>query len=117
MPEPDRQPPQPRPISTARWLLLLTPSLPMLVAPLIAQAWVRANHERSETAMSRLFWVFLVAFPISAVLSIILGVQKEKWQHGRIESRARAFANGQGILFTACFIAYGGCAVAERVSH
>jgi len=113
---PDPQPPKPRGMSTARWLLLLTASLPMLFAPQIATAWSRAHDLHGERTFGPMLGTLLLTFAITAVLSIVLGVQMEKWKRGSVERLPRVVVYSLNILFTACFIAGAGCAVVSKFS-
>ena len=112
MPDPDPQPPQPRAVSPARWLLMLLPSVPIFLAPWIADAQSRLRHDRISddiigTAIEMLLWCLLA----SAVLSLVMGLLLEKWRQGTIESSARAVFYGLSILLTNCLISFAGCAV------
>ena len=58
----------------------------------------------------------LITFAISAVFSIILGVQMEKWKRGSVRSLPRVIVYALNILFTACFVAWAGCTVVWKFS-
>ena len=103
-------------MSAARWLLLLLPSVPMLLAPSIADAWSRAHNIQGERTMGPALGALLITFAISAVFSIILGVQMEKWKRGSVRSLPRVIVYALNILFTACFVAWAGCALVRKLS-
>ncbi len=113
---PDPQPQKKRGMSTARWLLLLTPSVPMLIAPPIATAWSHAQDLHGESTLGPALGTLLITFAISAVLSVVLGVQMEKWNRGPIQSFPRVVMYALNILFTACFVAGAECAVVSKFS-
>ena len=116
MPEPEPQPPQPRPVSAARCLLLLTPSVPLLVAPFIEDALVRyRNQMNSEGRVGTSIEVFFVAVCVSAVLAEVMGFLLEKWLHESSRSASRAAAYGLLIFLTDCIIAFAGCAVGSAI--
>ncbi len=116
MPDPDPQPPKLRGMSLVRWLLILSPSLPMLLTPFIADAWSRAQNLHGESTLGPALGTLLITFAISAVLSIVFGVQMEKWNRGSVQSLPRVIVYVLNILFTACFIAGAGCAVVSKFS-
>ena len=112
MPDPDPQPPKPRAVSPARWLLMLLPSVPMLLDPAIASAQIRSHgytisDDIIGLEIGTLFWTFC----ISAALSLVMGLLMEKWRHGAIDYFARAVFYALSILLTNCLIAFAGCAV------
>ncbi|MCX6980143.1 MAG: hypothetical protein NTV08_05240 [Verrucomicrobia bacterium] len=112
MPEPDPQPPHPRPISATRWLLMLLPSVPMLVSPLIANADARSRGlPVGEAQIANAIATFFMNFWASAALSIILGFLLEKWRHGTIEKLGRPISYGVQILIINFVIAFAGCTV------
>ena len=112
MSEPDPQPPQPRPVSIWRWLLMLAPSVPMLLSPLIAEARPHLPPGiASEEWIGLLGGTFLTCFLVSAVFSIILGLLLEKWRHGTIGKISRAISYGVQILAINFVIAFAGCTV------
>jgi hypothetical protein len=116
MPEPDPQPPQPRRISAARWLLMLVPSVPMLAAPFIEDALVRVrNQTDSEERIGTSIEVFFVAVFLSAVLAEIMGFLLEKWLHGSSRIYSRAAGYGVLIFFIDCIIAFVGCAAGAKL--
>ena len=116
MPDPDPQPPQPRGMSVGRWLLLLLPSVPLLVSPLIAGAWSRAYDVHGEATLGPELGALLITFAISAVLSVVLGVQMERWNRGTVQSLPRVIVYVLNILFTSCFVAYAGWVVMRKFS-
>ena len=112
MPDPDPQPPQPRAVSPARWLLMLLPSVPIILAPVVADAQIRSrsltmSDDIIGVSLGSLFW----AFCISALLSLVMGLLLEKWRYGTIEYFARAVLYMLSIFGTNCLIAFAGCAV------
>ena len=110
MSEPDPQPPQPRPISTARWLLMLVPSVPMLLAPQIVKVWTDSHDPRTtEGMLAKVLGLFAFHFTIAMVLSIVMGLLLEKWRYGAVQNLSRAIGSGASILFTNFFIAWAGC--------
>lgn len=111
MPEPDPQPPQPRAVSPARWLLMLLPSVPMILTSEVVDAQVRYGYKVSDETFEAEMQTLLLTFCISAVLSLVMGLLLEKWRHGAIQSFSRILGNAGSILFTNCFVAFGGCAV------
>ena len=112
MPKPDLGPPPQRGMSFGRWLLLLLPSVPMLVSPLIANAAAcLCGLGIGEAQISNALEKFIVSFAVSAVLSVIMGLLLEKWRHGAIEKHSRALSYGFQILVTNFFIAFAGCTV------
>ena len=115
MPEPDPQP-KPRAVSPARKLLMLLPSVPMLLAVPIADAWSRAHNVQGESAIGPALGALFITFAVSAVLSIALGVRLEKWNRGSIQSLPRVTMYALNILFTASFVAWAGCAVVSKFS-
>ena len=116
MPDPDPQPPKPRAVSPARWLLLLLPSVPMLIAPLIEDAQVHLrNQVDSEDRIGTVIVVFLLALSVSAVLSVIMGLLLEKWRYGAIKDNSRAIFCGFLILLVNCFISFTGCSVGSAI--
>jgi len=117
MPEPEPQPPHPRPISAWRWLLMLLPSVPMLVSPLIADAWSRRIQEPPREAAGAALVMLLFTGTISATLSFCLGFALEKWRGGNLWDWLRPLCYGVLILIVNAFISFAGCAVTERLSE
>ena len=117
MPDPDPQPPKPHAVSPARWLLMLLPSVPLLIAPVVADVVMRLRAPRpGEDAIGIAILVFLIAFLISSLLSFVLGFRLEKWRRGTIENKSEAIAASAIILFTNCLIAFAGCGVTASLS-
>src|SRR6185436_11379175 len=117
MPEPHPRPPQPRGMSIGRGLLLLLPSVPLLLAPFIAAAWSRAHDVQGEATIGPMLVASLIAFATTVVLSIFLGVRLEIWNRGAVQSLPRVIVYVLNILFTACFVALGGCHLLARLSR
>ena len=107
MPDPDPQPPQPRAVSPARWLLLLLPSVPMLLMP--SQTETVGGSGPSEAQISRLIQKGLFALVGAAALSFALGLLLEKWRRGSAENGFRAVCFGVAIFFINCLLAFAGC--------
>ena len=103
-------------MTVLRWLLLLLPAVPVLVLPFISEAWLRAYdiEIRGEGSLILLLGEFLISFAIAAVLSAILGAQMEKWKRGAVESIPRVIVYALNILFTACFVGWGGWALVNK---
>ena len=117
MPDPDPQPPKPRAVSPARWLLMLLPSVPIFLAPFVADAVMRfRTHRNGEDAIGMAILMLLFAFIISTVLSFILGFRLEKWRRGTTRSKSEAILASVLVLFTNCLIAFAGCAVGASLS-
>ena len=111
MPELDPQPLPPRPISIWRWLLMLVPSVPILAAPLIANALTRLPAEvASDEMIGTLTATFFSTLAISAVLSVVMGMHLEKWRHGGVQKISRAIGYGGEIFGFNLIIAFAGCA-------
>ena len=111
MPEPDSQPPQPRPIHPVRWLLMLLPSVPIMAAPLVANALARLPAEiASEEMIGTLAATLFSALAVSAVLSVVMGLLLEKWRHGGERKISRVVGYGGEIFGFNLIIAFAGCA-------
>ncbi len=104
-------------MSIRRWLLLLLPSVPMFFSPLIATAWSRAYDVHGEATLGPILGALLITFAFSAVLSVVFGVQMERWNRGTVQSIPRVIVYVLNILFSSCFIAFAGWAVAHNISH
>jgi len=117
MPDPDPQPAKPRSVSVARWLLLLTPSMPLLVSPSIADAWSRAHHIQGEATVGPALVTALFSFPAFIVLSFVLGFRLEKWTGGNRKSWLRPIGCGFLILILNFLIAFAGCRAIESMSR
>ena len=115
MPEPDPQPTQPRPVSAARWLLMLTPSVLAIAAPLIADASSRALHIQGEGSLGAAIGIMLLILAIATVLCFILGFLLGKWRGGNLRDWSRPIGFGVLILIVNGFISFGGCAVIVQV--
>ncbi len=111
MPEPELKPPQPRPISAARWLLMLVPSVPMLISPLIADAWAHRIQEPPGEAVGAALVMLLITGTISAVLSFCLGFALVKWRRGDLRDWFRPLCYGLIILIGNGLIAFAGCSI------
>ena len=112
MPDPDPQPPKPRAVSPARWLLMLLPSVPILLSPWIGDA-LNTDHDpkHSDAIIGATIKVCLVWLCVSTALSFVLGLRLEKWRRGAIDYFPRAVFYALLILLTNCLIAFAGCAV------
>ena len=111
MPEPDPQPPHPRPISAARWLLLLTPSVLTITAPLVADASSRALHMQVEKSLGAAIGISLLILALATVLCFVLGFLLEKWRGGDLRDWSRPIGYGFLILIVNGVISSAGCAV------
>ena len=112
MPEPNPQSPQQYAVSIARWLLLLLPSVPMIFAPVIADAEVRSHgYVTSDDKIGAAIGSLVLTFCISTILSLVMGLLFEKWRHGTIGNFPRILGHAILILFANCFISFAGCAV------
>ena len=95
MPVPDPQPPQPRAISPARWLLLLLPSVPILVMPWIKNPWGRIPTGDFSNDQFQIFDdIVYIAIAVGAVMSLIMGFALEKWRHGALANLFRVIGYG-----------------------
>ena len=110
MPEPDPQPPQPRPISAERWLLMLTPSLLMLIAPIVGGALARGLDKKGEALTSAALGFMLLIVALAAALCFVLGFLLEKWRGGNLRGRQHPIGFGFLILIVNGIIAFAGCA-------
>ena len=108
MHDPDPQPPTPRPISAARWLLLLTPAVLATAAPWIG-AFMRRFHIYEYRGVD--FTPELRILVVAAVLSLGLGFSLEKWRWGVVKEWERPLGYGLLILIVNGFIAFAGCAL------
>jgi hypothetical protein len=106
MPEPDPQPPQPRSVSPARWLSLLTPSAFTIAVPLIFEAFAKL-HGSLRPAYP--FGLLLLNLTAGFALSFVFGFFLEKWRWGGIENDFRALGYGFLILIVNTFTSYAGC--------
>ncbi|MEI7820280.1 MAG: hypothetical protein WCK55_05120 [Verrucomicrobiota bacterium] len=118
MPDPDPQTPQTRSISTARWLLMLVPSVPIILAPMLADARARSHHYASgEEEIGNELGMLLWTLCASVVLSFIMGLLLEKWRHGAIMNFSRATGYALTIFITNCVIAFAGCCIPAMISR
>ncbi|MEO6788755.1 MAG: hypothetical protein ABI318_21750 [Chthoniobacteraceae bacterium] len=108
MPEPDPQPPKPRAVSPARWLLMLLPSVLVLSVPIIADTLNRFHLADSEGFFGPMLTTYLA---VVVMLCFGLGFRLDKWRHEKIESVARAVSYGFLILFVNLLIAFAGCSL------
>jgi hypothetical protein len=115
MPEPDPQPPQPRPISAACWLLMLTPSVIAISAPFISDATSHALPMQGEKALGVALGIMLLMLAVAAVLCFVLGFLLGKWRGGDLRDWSRPIGFGILILIVNGFISFGGCAVLVQV--
>ena len=113
MAEPDLKPPQPRPISAMRWLLMLVPSVPILLTP--SQIDTVGGRGPSEAQISHLIGRGFIALAFAAALSCALGFLLEKWRRGSVENRFRAVGYGIAIFIVNCFVGFAGCNVIARL--
>ena len=116
MPDPEPLPPQPRPVSVVRWLLMLLPSVPIIVPSLIVDALRPSLIEplpsewASEARINSLIWMEFLRFAVSVVLSFFLAFHLEKWRFGNCRDWQAAIAWGFGILCVNFVISFAGCA-------
>ena len=89
MPEPDPQPPQPRDVSPARWLLMLLPSALLFVMPIIVGEHDPINGGNPYA------WLGL-AIPL--MLCFALGFMLEHWRRGENTNPFRSLGFGFLIL-------------------
>jgi hypothetical protein len=108
MPGPDPQPPQPHPISAARWLLMLVPSALVIILPALLS--VIGNLLGSDVLMPAIAMVAIIGVALGVVLCFEYGDRLEKWLHGEIRNRSRALGYGFLILIVNAIIAFAGCA-------
>ena len=102
MPAPDPQPPKPRAVSPARWLLLLLPSALVLSTPLLA------NMFKASTAG----FLCLMIYPIwisAFVLCFRFGFILERWRWGTAKDAGNPIAYGFLILFVNAVVSFAGC--------
>jgi hypothetical protein len=114
MPDPEPQPTQPRAISTARWLLMLTLSVIAIAAPLIADVWLSAHLLPTDDPVGTLLWmlIFTLLIPVFAIgLSFGLGYRLDKWRGDSPQHSLRPIGYGFAILIVNCIIAFAGCIV------
>ena len=110
MPAPDPQPPKPRAVSPARWLLMLLPSVPMMLAPLVANARQRLPYSiASDENIGIAIGTFLWSCSVSALLCFYFGFRLEKWRWGVVKEWERPLGYGLLILTVNSFIAFAGC--------
>ena len=115
MPEPDPQPPEPRPISPVHWLLLLTPSLLMLIAPAVGGTLARGLDRKGEALTGAALGFMLLIVALAVGLCFVLGFLLEKWRRGETKDAQRAVGFGVLILFVNGIISFAGCAAAPRM--
>jgi len=114
MPEPDPQPPQPRLISPARWLLMLTPSALAIAAPFVGEIGASAFGVRGERALGAVIFAALLTLTVATVLCFVLGFLLEKWRGNNPRSWPRVIGCGFLILIVNGIISFAGCAVMFR---
>jgi len=107
MPGPDPQPPQPRTVPYWKWILLLLPSVPILLAP--SRIETVGGRGPSEAQISHLLGKGLIGLALAAVLSFAFGFLLEKSQRGSLSNRFRAIGFGCAIFIVNCFVAFAGC--------
>jgi len=110
MPEPEPQPPQLRPISVERWLLMLTPSLLMLIAPIVGGALARGFDKKGEALTSAALGFMLLIVALGTALCFVLGFLLEKWRVGNLRDWSRPLGYGCLILIVNGIISFAGCA-------
>jgi len=103
MPDPDPQPPKPRAVSPARWLLMLLPSLVMLVTIQFSDEWLGSNHGHDTS--DKFFWAVVTA----AVLSMLLGFALHNWRCPGIKDGGRALGDGYLVFIVNAILALAGC--------
>lgn len=87
---------------------MMVPSMLVIAVPPIAEAWARANHQRSELGM--LIGLTLLNSMVAIVLCFVFGFLAERWRWGSIRNGLRAVGFGFLILFMNGIIAFAGCA-------
>lgn len=107
MPEPDPQPPQPRPIHPARWLLMLVPSVLTIGAPFVGMFARQHIYESHGVDFTPEF----LSLAVALLLSFFLGFLLEKWRGGNLRDWSRPIGFGLLILIVNGFISFGGCAL------
>ena len=112
MPEPDPQPPQPRPVSAARWLSLLTPSAFTIAVPLVMSALGKLSM--SLRIADPLGLLCLNLF-VGILLCFVFGFFFEKWRWGTFQNGPRALGCGVLILIVNGIISFAGCSVITNV--
>ncbi len=93
---------------------MLLPSVPFFFAGPVAVAWSRDHDAAGEATIGPLLGSWLISFTIAVMFSAVLGAQMEKWKRGAIESVARVSIYALNILFTACIVGWGGCALMNK---
>jgi hypothetical protein len=111
MHDPEPRPSHPRPVSSVRWLLLLTPSTIAVTVPLMGDAWARAHQMQGQMGVGAAIGFMLSALAVAIALSFVLGFLLAKWRWGNVPGRVRAITYGFLILLVNGFIAFAGCAV------
>ena len=107
MPDPDPQPPKPRAVSPARWLLLLLPSVVAISTPLIGNA---ADYFHIANSGDFFVPLLILNLTVAMMLCFGLGFRLEKWRQGEIKSVVWALNYGFMILFgnfaVTCFLCF-----------
>jgi len=91
---------------------MLTPSVMMLVAPLLAKTWcLRFTPGNSGDRYKPLLFSFFSSSFVSVVFCFGLGFLLERWRFGDDRDSVRGIWYGCFILLTNGFVSFGGCAV------
>ena len=100
MPDPDPQPPKPRAVSPARWLLMLLPSVIVLIPPYIT---CHTGHSHI-LKFKGVDYTDEITLAVSILACFFLGFRFEKWRFENNENRLRAIGRGFLILVINYFI-------------
>ena len=110
MPDLDPQPPQPRPISAARWLLMLTPSV-IVIFTLFFDSVLQSFH-LSIVGTNRIEG-FSLLFALG--LCFFLGFRLETWRHAGKRNILRSFCFSYVVaicnLSIIIALAFAGCLI------
>lgn len=117
MPETEPTSQEPRAVPAWRWLLMLVPSVPIILAPMLAEARARFHHYASgEEEIGNELEMLLICIAISAVLSLVFGLLLERWRYGTVRDFSRASGYALTIFITDCVIAFAGCCIPGMIS-
>ena len=108
MPDPDPQPPQPRAVSPARWLLMLLPSAFMFTMPLMVNLFRGADEEFFGA-------MFLVYGALAVVLCFYFGFVLEDWRWGTAKHAGNPVACGFLILLVNTMVSFVGCSTVFHI--
>ncbi len=91
-------------------MVMLTPSVLTISAPLIPDAFSRALHVRGEHVLGVATGIMLLILAIAFVLCFVLGFLLEKWRGGNLRDWMRPIGYGVLILIVNGIISCAGCA-------